>query len=164
MKVRGTQLIIGAVVLLLGGKYAANTFFAPSDDELIRTALKDAITASKEGRPGGVMDFISDSFKINSTNIGGRQVADFIKNQKPDIKIDYHTPQFGNDIARMTSNAKVTIGGFGLSQDITLKDVTLDFKKEDARDFLLLPVKKWQLVAVHVSVDSLPPEAAQWAQ
>ena len=164
MNIRWGYVAIGGLVLLVGGKYVANTFFGPSDEDLIRTALTEAITASKEGRPGGVMDFIGDSFKINNTNIGGRQVADFVRNQKPDISIDYHKPQFGNDLARMTSTAKVKFGMLGFSQDIALKNITLDFKKESATDFLLLPVKKWRLVSVQVPVDALPPEAVQWAQ
>lgn len=164
MKVRFGYVIVGALVLIYGGKYIANTFFGPSDEELIKRALTEAVTASREGRSGGVLDFIGDSFKINNTQIGGRQVSDFIRNQKPDISIDYHTPQFGADMARMTSTAKIKIGGFGLSENFELKNITLDFKKENSNDILLLPVKKWKLEAVHVPLDGLPPEAAQWAQ
>lgn len=164
MKIRWGYASIGLLVLLVAGKYVANTYFGPSDETLIKKALDDALVASREGRPGGVLDFLGDSFKVNSTAIGGRQVSDFIRNQKPDIQIDYRRPQFGVDTARMSSSARIKISIIGFDQDVTLKDITLDFKKEDSTDFLLLPVKKWRLTAIHVPQNSLPEEAQPYAQ
>ncbi|HZH98180.1 MAG TPA: hypothetical protein VEX38_04350, partial [Fimbriimonadaceae bacterium] len=52
-------------VVFLGMAYAAGVFGGPSDKEQIQTALDEAILASKEGRPGGVLDYLSQNFKVN---------------------------------------------------------------------------------------------------
>ena len=51
----------GIVGLLLIGKVGLGFLNQPDDKTLITEAIKEAQKASKEGRPGGVMDFLSVS-------------------------------------------------------------------------------------------------------
>ena len=69
-----------AIVGTFTWKYLSLNAFGPSDQKMIREALDQAVLASREGRPGGVMDYLSNKFAVNSESITSGQVANFIKN------------------------------------------------------------------------------------
>lgn len=150
-------VIVGIVfVLVYGWKYAAVTFFGPSDETLIRKALDEAIVASREGRPGGVMDFISDRFQVNSEMPGSRQVANFIKQSHPDITVGKAPPVISGDKATLLAPVEAKITVFGHDIDEKMDHVSLVFQREQGREWLLIPVKKWRLVQVVVPQNLTP--------
>ena len=75
MKLPWWSYVVGVVLLLFGGKYVIATYFGPSDEALVKSALAEAVKASKEGRPGGVLDHITDHFKMNSDIPGNINIA-----------------------------------------------------------------------------------------
>lgn len=150
-------LYIGlAVVVLVALRL---TVFAPrpNDQELIKEALDQSIQASKEGRPGGVMDIISEKFNINGMRPGSRwDIAKFIRDSKPDVVVEDTTAFVDGDKARITSPVQLKMSFLNQKWDRRVDDVTIVFEKEDARRYLIFPTRKWRLTDV-----VLPPDAAQ---
>lgn len=146
-----------ALVVIILGWFVLKP--GPNDKEQIQTALKNAIKAGKEGRPGGVMEYLSDSFRVNSVSYrpGGAQVADAIKRYKPDVTVDNTEPTINGGTATITSNIELSI----LTRSISVPNVTFTFKKEDAHRWLVIPTKEWKLEGVSAPQDSVDSVAAQ---
>ncbi|MFX8820935.1 hypothetical protein ABTM55_19390, partial [Acinetobacter baumannii] len=83
------------------------SFFGPSDENLIREAVTRSIEASREGRPGGVIDYISDRFAVNGDQPGTSAIARFIRESKPEVTIDSYKPLVNGDQALITTPVKV---------------------------------------------------------
>ncbi len=145
-----------AVVVLLAYKYAALNIFGPNDEQKIRASLDQMIVATKEGRPGGVFDFLGSQFKINSEQPTGGQIANFIKDSHPDVKVPETKPFITGDTARVTASVSVKGSYLGFSLDRSFNNVSFVFQREDAHDWLVVPYKKWRLTQIVVPVDSLP--------
>ncbi len=155
-----SKLFIGIVVVLLAivGIKVVMTLNGPSDAKLIQQALAESIKASREGRPGGVMDYLSDKLKINNDEPGRRQVADFIKNSHPDVEVADTTPVIRevDGTAQINSSIHLKMSMLGNNVDQTIKNVTLKFQREDAKEWLIIPTKQWRLVEVAVPQESIP--------
>ncbi len=146
-------LILGALlVIVIGGRAIYSAMNPQSDTTLIKEALAESIKASREGRPGGVMDKLSDNITYNGTNEGGnsREIARYIKNSKPDVAVDNDEPEIHGNEATIVSPVTLTVSVMGQAMDRRIKDVTLTFKKEDDREWLIFPVKRWKLAEVEV--------------
>jgi hypothetical protein len=152
-----TLLILGTVLVLLVGGRVMITVTHPQDDKtLIQKALTESIQASKEGRPGGVMDKLSDNIKYNGQNGSGyqRDIARFIKNSKPDIQVENLDPVVSGDEATIVSPVTLTVSMLGQSMSKRVKEVTLVFKKEEDHDFLIIPSTRWKLAEVRAAEGS----------
>jgi hypothetical protein len=143
--------VIGVIVVLVALRFGLPAIHHPDDRTLIHQALADSIQASKEGRPGGVLDKLSDKFKINDMEPGTRhQIADFIRNSRPDVVIKNDTVQFVGDEARMVTPVEIQANVLGQNMSRTLNPVTLVFRKEDATEYLIIPTRAWKLAEVQV--------------
>src|SRR5580658_486734 len=82
------------LVLLIGGKVILSVTHPQDDKKMIQDALSESILASKEGRPGGVMDKLSANIKYNNQDVGGseRDIARYIRSNKPDIVVENTDP------------------------------------------------------------------------
>jgi hypothetical protein len=142
-------LIVAAILVVLVGVRVVMGLAPQDDKKLVREALAESIKASKEGRPGGVMDKISDKLVINGEPIvSNPQIANWIRNSKPDIVVEKPDPVIVGDEAQITSPVRVTLAnpiGTGNAMDRTVSDVTLVFVKESATQFLIIPTTKWRL-------------------
>jgi hypothetical protein len=147
----------GVVALLLLGKIGLGFLNQPDDKTLILAAIKDAQTASKEGKPGGVMDFLSPYLKVNENEAGGMrgQIANYIKNSKPEIEFTKVEPQVFGEDARIESPAKVNFGIGPLSSGVEIPNVVVKFKKEEDKEWFIIPRKKWKITAIELPTDSL---------
>lgn len=126
------------------------------DSVLIKEAVARSIEASKEGRPGGVVDFLSAKFKINQIgDISMNRVAQIIKDSKPEVTVTNQEPRVSGDLAEIVSDvrvvANVSVLTFSQQFDQTFKDVKMVFTKEDSRRFLLIPTKTWRLTSVELT-------------
>lgn len=151
--------LVALAAIAFGGTYVYLNFFRGSDAKLIKDALAESIKASKEGRPGSVMDLLSDKLKVNDQDTGPRrQIAEFIKNSRPDITVKDVEPVINptNGTAKITSSVHLKVGAFGQNIDTDIPNVTLTFRREDGTQWLLFPVKQWKLSDVSVPIDSLP--------
>ncbi|RYG20872.1 hypothetical protein EON82_19760 [bacterium] len=132
----------GIVTRVMGGK---------DDKTLIRESLRQSLEASRKGEPGGVLEAISSKFKFNDQEASGNtsMIANYIRNQKPDIEVTNQNPIVTGDEARITSPVKLKLSVPILGdKTVTIPDVVMVFQKETTREFLVFPVPKWRLTEV----------------
>ncbi len=142
-------LVVGAIV----GWFNVSQ---PNDQVLIRRALDQAIAASRDGQPGGVLEKLSFSFKINRQSPGSMfDVAKFVQQQRPDVEV----PEFpdsdirvSGDVASLTTPVKVSM--LTLSFDLPTVDIT--FRKEESLAFFFIPTRAWKVAEVSAPEGSLP--------
>jgi len=148
-------LIAVAVLVVLLGVKVLMSLGGGDDKALVREALTESIKASKEGRPGGVMDKISDKLTVNNEQVASMgQISSWIKNSKPDIEVLTQDPVIMGDEAQITSPVKVKLSLPGGNDfDKTIEGVTLIFAKESATDWMIIPTKKWRLREVKLPDD-----------
>ncbi|MBI1331589.1 MAG: hypothetical protein JST12_21195 [Armatimonadetes bacterium] len=149
----------GTVVLLLVvGRVGLGFLNQPDDKTLIVEAVKEAQKASREGQPGGVLDFLSLDLKLNGDETSGsrRNIADYVKNQKPDIEFTTLEPQIFGDQATIESDAKVKMGFGGFTPEVTIHDAKIYLKKEDDREWFIIPKKSWKITEIRASLSELP--------
>jgi hypothetical protein len=152
----GIAAVVAAVALYMG--------FAPGppDREQIQQALKNSVKASKEGRPGGVLEYLSDNFTINNVqyNPNDMAVAKAIKQYRPDVTVTNNEPQINGDKATITSNVRLSIPLVGRGVDIP--QVTFTFQKQKGTKWLVFPSKDWKLQQVSVPQSVVDEIAAQF--
>jgi hypothetical protein len=132
-------------------------FGRPSDEEQIREALDRSIQASREGRPGGVLEHLSVNFKINEEEYRQRDIARMIREFKPRIEVREAQPVVHDTEAFLTAPVTLSVPIPALQMD--LSEVNFRFEKEPARKWLIFPSTQWRLTQVTV-----PPEVVQEAQ
>lgn len=143
------------VVLAFVGKWVSITFFGPSDQEQIQTALKLGIEASRKGQAGSVVDKLARSFKVNGTNVSLGKVADFIRQSSPELIVDPAKASIVENEARLITPVTIKASYLGFSYNGKVKDVEFVFKKTDAMAWLVIPTHKWELEEVFVSSESI---------
>jgi hypothetical protein len=146
-------LALGMLLVLLVAGKVLTTVMRPQDDrKMILDALAESIKATKEGRPGGVMDKLSANIKYNNQDVSGndRDIARYIRDNKPDIVVENTDPDVKGDEATIVSPVTMKLSFLGQSVDKEMKDVTLIFRKEADRDFLIFPTTRWKLAEVRV--------------
>ena len=144
--------ILGLLVVAVVGVAVATRVLGRQDDKsLIQDSLRQSLEASRKGEPGGVLEALSSKFKFNDQEASGNTslIANYIRNQKPDITVTNQTPIITGDEARITSpvKLKISLPVFG-DKTVTLPDVVMVFHKETAHEFLIFPVTKWRLAEV----------------
>ena len=151
------------LVFLVGGKVLLSSMGQEDDKALIQKALAESIKASREGRPGGVMDKLSENITFNGQNEGGNQrdIARYIHDSKPEITVDKIEPIVSGEEATIVSPVDITLSLLTVSTTKHLKQVTLVFRKEESRDWLIIPVKRWKLAEVQVPETTVSDLATQ---
>ncbi|MEZ0326760.1 MAG: hypothetical protein ACAH95_12735 [Fimbriimonas sp.] len=149
--------IIVAVIAIVGIRVAISALNAPNDQEQIQLALKESIKASKEGRPGGVMDKLSVNLKLNDLDTSGNrnQIANYIRQNQPDVTVVDPRAVITGDEAQIKSPVQLSMSLPGMKVERQLEDVTLVFRREDDRAYLIFPTKKWKLAEIHVPEESV---------
>jgi hypothetical protein len=121
----------------------------PSDQQLIKEALEDAVKASRDGRPGGVLDNLSGSLQYNGDDVLDRgAIADYVKRAKPDITIVSPTPVIRGDRAIISSAVDVTMRVGPASVPMHIDQVEITLARESGVRFGLLPTKVWRIRSV----------------
>lgn len=147
---RGWVLGTSLFLLLVAGVLQAVLASGPSDERLIREALRESLHASREGRPGGVVELLSDQLEFNNELVANkRQIAQFVRDSRPDVSVSEKSLEVRGENALMVANVTVRLAtplGFGL--DRTFEDVQLLFRKEPGTRLLILPDSKWRLYRV----------------
>ncbi len=143
----------GVVVLLVAGRVAIGFLNQPDDKTLILQAVKDAQQASKEGRPGGVLDFLSKSLNVNGEAAGGygSEISKFIKNQKPDVEFQDLSPQIFGETARIETPATVKVNILTFSKDVPIPKVEIELKKENDYEWFIIPKKSWKITDIRAA-------------
>jgi hypothetical protein len=143
---------LAVIVLVLG---YASTRPRTTDSEQIVAALNESIKASKEGRPGGVLDKLADGFQVNDQSFSSGQIANFIKKRQPTIDVLQPLPVVTDDDAHIMSPVRVSVNFLGGDHGITVPDVDIHFRRESARAWLIFPVHTWHMTKINVPPDAL---------
>ncbi len=153
-----TILGVTIVLVVLVGLKVGLSVGGSDDKQQIRTALKEAIEAGKDGKAGGVIDLLSKHIKVNSQEAPGgmSDIADFVKKQKPDVEVENQEPIVTGEEARITSPVTLTVNFLGQTRRIRYQTVTLTFSKEGGMKWLVFPSKVWKLSEVQLPADQLP--------
>lgn len=152
---RSVWVVLGVLVLLVGVKVGLTLFRSHDDLKEIRQALDESIQASREGRPGGVMDLLSSSLTLNGEQApDARRIAQTIRDQKPDVTVQKLDPVVTGEKAVMLSPVDLKVNILGAGTSFHLDEVTLVFRKESAQEWLVIPTQKWRLTEVHLPSDA----------
>lgn len=137
--------VIGALITVVFG----SGILSQQDDKTqIQNALDRAIKASKEGRPGGVLEYLSADFELNQTKFTGGQIARRIKEMKPDVEVKDRNVTVSDSTATMASPVSLSLTLPPMKMEIS--KVNLEFRREDSRRMLIFPSKDWKLYRVSV--------------
>ncbi|MCH7904144.1 MAG: hypothetical protein IH944_06200 [Armatimonadetes bacterium] len=146
------------VAALVGIFYAT----APSDEELIERALEEAIVASKEGKPGGVLEHLSRSFVYDGQPVfDWSKVSQYIKVAKPVLEVDANRPQIDGDQAIIVAHIEFKMGFQALSFDESIDNVEIRFGKESGTRWLIFPSPQWKITEVSTPESGELPSFAQ---
>lgn len=133
-------ILLGLRLLLVSGE---------SDKDLIQATIREAIEASKEGRSGGVLEQLSRSFTFNEEQTWDRnQIAQVIKNSKPDVIIFNMEPVISGDTATVISRAQVK-GQFVFAPiNLEIPSVKIELARGTELRYGILPKKKWRITSI----------------
>lgn len=133
----------------------------PSDQELIRTAVDEAVAASKEGKPGPVLDFVSRSMTVNAQQVGAErgEIAQFIRQYRPEVEIVEFNPRIQGDEAVLMTPVRLKLRILTAETTQEVPDVTLRFRREAAVRWGIVPASRWRLT--DVTADQLPTSAPE---
>jgi hypothetical protein len=151
--------ITAAVVgVLFAGRVGLALLNQPDDKTLIKEAIQDCVKASREGRGGGVLDYISNNFTLNSSEVAGNrsEVSRYVKNMKPDVEFLNIQPVIMGDEAKVESPAKFTMSLLTMSKTFDIPQVTVTLRKEEERTWFLVPTKRWKVSDIQVPMESIP--------
>jgi hypothetical protein len=126
-----------------------------SDADQVKVALDESIKASREGRPGGVLDKLSAAFQVNDQSVSSNQVASAIKKFQPSIEVDKPNPVVTDDVAHVISPMVVTVSLLGQSRAVTVPNVDIEFHKEAGHVWLIFPASTWRMTEIHLPPDAL---------
>jgi hypothetical protein len=103
------------------------------------------------------MDLLSDNLKYNEidTSPNRNQIAKFIRDSRPDVSVTNPIAAVNGDDAKIVSPVDMNVSFLGQVRSFKLNQVTLDFHKEPARQFLIFPSTQWRLVSVTAPENAL---------
>lgn len=118
----------------------------PSDETLIHQALDESVSASKEGRAGGVLSRLTSNFTYNEEGIGSRADASrWIQGLKPEIFIYRRDIQMEGETAQIVTPVQVQFEG---GAHIKLESVQIKFRKHTGNRYWIFPYPDWQIESV----------------
>lgn len=143
------RIALFVVPALIGAFAGYAAFFGPDDRELIHEALAESIVASREGKPGGVLEYLSRDLTFNDEPVqGNAEISRVISMSRPDVRVINAEPEIFGDRAQIVSpvEIKLSIPGVGVNQ--RLERVIITFSKEPGTRWLVLPYPKWRISGV----------------
>ncbi|MBI1755753.1 MAG: hypothetical protein HYR64_01435 [Fimbriimonas ginsengisoli] len=151
------------VVLVLAGpfvgKYISANWLNGGDSRQVREALDRALEACRKGEANPVLDTLSDQLKVNDQSAPSRRdVAQFIRQARPEITVASAEPFVYGDQARMTAPTHVRVQWLLFSADRDVGAVTYVFRRETGFEWLVVPVPRWRLSEVLVSKGVVPEQ------
>jgi hypothetical protein len=144
---------IGTVLLIIGLVGFMLFRPKPNDSAQITTALTSAVKASKEGRSGGVMEYLASNVQVNGEKYDvNRQFSEFIRQYHPDIALGAINPKINGDQATVTTDLDISL----LNHDVRMQSVTFTLQKEHETTLLIFHSEEWKVTGA-----SAPAEAYQ---
>ena len=143
--------IIASSVVVLAGLTILFVVTAPSDEELIRTALAESVQASRDGRPSELLNHMSRSLTLNGIQgVSRSDIAEYVRTIKPDIDLGSFEPVIEGDAATVVTDVRVNGTFFNFTVDQTVPGVQIKLAKEPGTRWLLLPGARWRITEITV--------------
>jgi hypothetical protein len=149
---KSLAIVVGILVVLIALRIGVGLTIHKSDSQQIKEALADAVAASKQGRPGGVLELLGNQISLNSQDASGQlgDLSQFIKKQHPDVTVENQEPVITGDNAQISSPVAMDMSFLGQHRTFHLKQVLLLFRKEPATNWYVFPTTKWKLEQVEI--------------
>lgn len=154
MKSKGPIFALFGLGILVG-VFAKMWFDVPSDQVLIEQALAEATRNGKEGKPGGVLDYLSGDFSIQGFSPSSSDVKQFIKDRKPEVTVTQINPRISGDTAEVVSPVNIRIGAGNLGWNQTVEGVKITLRRESGFRYGVFPSPRWKIVSVNAQDASL---------
>lgn len=138
-------LLVGGIVGVLAVVLLV-VLSAPNDRQLIQEAIDESIQASQEGKPGGVLEYLSNSLTYNNVPAGNRrEIGEFIKTFKPKVTVLEPEPTIDGNTATIVSPVELALGVGPISKPFTIEQVRITLRKETGTRYGILPWAKWRV-------------------
>lgn len=142
---------------MLAAALLAPALVGPSDKELIRQTMAEAVKAGREGRPGGVLESLSRSIRYNDMPVEDpRAVAEFVRKSKPDVTLLNPEPTIEGSQATIVSPVTLTLRYGPVPMTQTIPDVRFVLRREVGTRWLFIPAPKWRLVSIEAAGVGIP--------
>jgi len=158
-------LLFGSLVfaLVYGGLVVINVVDVArkgTDEEQIRRTVEDMRQASLDGRDGGVLEYVSDGFRLPEGYSGvpapfssdkGR-VGDFIKQatvDSLDMKVSSVAIQDGLAMANVAASGRLSLPPLLNGYEFNFPEMQIEFRKESRKRLLIVPDPTWAVIRVH---------------
>lgn len=157
----GTKIALGASVGIVGLLGLSAYLSQPSDEEAIKRSLTEAIEASRMGKPGPVLDFVSRGIAVNSESLEAarQEISNYIRMAKPDVEVVSMKPVITGDVATITSPLRLKLTLATVETPPITMNAKLTLRRESSRMWLVFPTTTWRLVAIEG--DDVPSELPQ---
>lgn len=139
--------ILGVAVFLAAAVSMTLVYvLGPTDEALIHQALDESVSASREGRGGGVLSRLTSNFTYNEEGIGSHAEASrWIQGLKPEIFIYSREIQMDGEKAKIVTPVQVQFEG---GTHFKLEKVQISFKKHTGSRYWIFPYPDWQIESV----------------
>lgn len=127
----------------------------PNDETQILNALEEMRVASIEGRPGGVLEYISDSIQLpvgTEDQWFGRspkaEIARFLRQAEiRSVEIKEPKVEVYGELAQVTCSVTADLS-YPMIGDASLAfdDVVIEFRREESRRLFVVPDSTWRVV------------------
>ncbi len=141
-------IAVGIIAILLLGVRMV-MFSGVSDHELIRQTIDEALAAGRDGRPGGVLEQLSQTFQFNDEAAWDkRQLAQVIRTSRPEITLYNREPVIRDDTATVVTRARVRGQALGMPINFDIPSVTIQLRRGTQMRYWIVPMKKWRIVSI----------------
>lgn len=141
--------LVGVIALCAIALFLINSLKSGDDRLLIQEALDESIRASREGKPGGVLENISVNFRFNDSELATRgDIGQYVKSMRPDVVVLHREPTISGDTAKIVTDVKVKFKLGPIESEQKVDNVVITFQRENGTKFGIIPTKKWRIVTV----------------
>jgi hypothetical protein len=146
---RALGIVVALIAVLIG--YFALRRPPMSDQDQIAAQIESARVAAVNHNANGIMKFISADFhgpdQVSNVDSLHLYLAEALHDSGP-IQIIMTLPNVTVHGNAATSTNQITIRSLETRQTDFDQPVTLEWRREEGRRFLLLPIKVWRVVGV----------------
>ena len=123
---------------------------APTDEQLIRSAIDESVQASREGKPNPVLDNLTRTFTWNGQTVGlnRSEVSRYVRLGRPEIDLAPYRPEINDDKATVVTDAHIKIEFQSLKFDQTVPGLEIKRKRETGTRWLVFPSARWKIYEV----------------
>ncbi len=149
-------LVAGLAILVLFGVNGIAVLWGKgTDEEQIRKALEEMRVASLEGKPGGVLEWVSRSFQSPIADEwgyrSGRQaLAEALRQSDVEsLEVEGVEVEVSGGVARVRCEVRAKVSY--RQQEVTFNGpLELEFRREVHRRLWVIPEEKWMVVSAYV--------------